>query len=299
MKKRVVIIAGPTAVGKTAVAIELAKAFNTVIISADSRQCYREMKIGVARPSDAELHEVPHYFIATHSVQEEVTAVLFEDYALDTLQKQFLLHDLVVVVGGTGLYIKALIEGLDAIPAVSPETRQAVIEGFQQGGTGWLKQQLLDYDELFSAQGEMLNPQRMMRALEVKRSTGNSIIHYQRGNKKLRDFEVILIGLELPRDQLVKRIDLRVDQMMTEGLVAEVQTLLPFSTLRPLNTVGYSEFFAALKGNLTMTQAEEQVRIHTKQYAKRQMTWFRKQPFINWFDPSDLEGMRTFIFAGH
>ena len=174
--KTVVIIAGPTAVGKTSVAIQLAKHFQTEIISADSRQCFKELDIGVARPSENELQEIKHHFITSHSVQQEVTAITFEQYALDKARELFEQHDMVIMVGGTGLYIKAFCDGMDVIPAIDPDIRKEVIQSYTINGIGWLQEQLQEKDPIFSHEGEMQNPQRMMRALEVVKSTGQSIL---------------------------------------------------------------------------------------------------------------------------
>lgn len=283
--KTVVIVAGPTAVGKTSVAIQLARHFHTEIISADSRQCFKELVIGVARPSEAELREVPHHFIASHSVQDEVTAGTFEQYALQRLDELFREHDIVIMVGGTGLYIKAFSEGLDLIPAIDPSVRQRVIESYEEKGIGWLQEQLEEKDPLFSKEGEMQNPQRMMRALEVIDSTGQSILSFRKSEKVKRNFNIIKIGLELPKEELHRNIHARVDAMMDNGLLEEVKQLLPYRNLNALQTVGYAELFDHLDGNISLEKAIEQIKTNTRQYAKRQMTWFRKDKKMKWFSP--------------
>ena len=293
--KTVIIVTGPTASGKTAFAIRLAQAFKTEIISADSRQCFREMVIGVARPTDEELAAVPHHFIASHSIQEEVTAATFESYALSQLDKLFQQHDLVVMVGGTGLYIKAFCEGLDLIPDTDPAIRQQVIQQYESKGLSWLQETLKENDPAFYNSGEIQNPQRCMRALEVCLSTGRSIIDYRTGKKVVRDFRVIKIGMELPKETLHKQINSRVEQMMQAGLEAEVKTLLPFRKLNALQTVGYSELFDLFDGKLTREQAVEAIKTHTRQYAKRQLTWFRKDPDIRWVSPTDTEVLPSII----
>ena len=284
--KKVILVAGPTAVGKTAVAIEIARSFNTEIISADSRQCYRELNIGVARPSIEELNTVPHHFIATHSIHEQINAAGFESYALLKAGELFTRHDVIVMAGGTGLYIKAFLEGLDPVPQIDPLVRDSIRSGYQTHGFTWLNDELQLSDPLFASTGEMLNPQRMMRALEVIRSTGRSIISYQSGPHKHRDFDVIKIGLELPRVQLNDRINKRVIQMMAHGQLDEAKDLLPWRDLNALRTVGYAEMFDHLLGHTTLAQATDLVAIHTRQYAKRQMTWFRKDEGYQWFGPS-------------
>jgi tRNA dimethylallyltransferase len=286
--KRVIIIAGPTAVGKTSVAIQLAKHFNTGIISADSRQCFREMNIGVARPSMEELKEVPHHFIATHSIQEEVTAATFESYALRVAEELFAKHDTVIMVGGTGLYIKAFCEGLDMIPAIDPAIRERIMNNYASNGLAWLQQQVQEKDPAFYANGEIQNPQRMMRALEVVEGTGQSILSFRKGEKAKRDFTIIKTALELPKEELHRNIHTRVDQMMEAGLLSEVRSLLPYKDRNALRTVGYAEIFDHLDGKCTLEQAVEKIKTNTRQYAKRQMTWFRKDGDIKWFAPSAI-----------
>src|SRR4030095_3220113 len=189
--KTVIIIAGPTGVGKTAVAVEIAKHFNAEIISADSRQCYREMNIGVARPSPAELLAVRHHFIATHSIHDDVTAAMFEDYALELSAELFRHMDLIVMAGGTGLYLKAFCDGLDDIPNVAPGIREAIARKFKEGGMNWLTNEIREKDPLFYSEGENQNPQRMMRALEVMEATGQSILQFHKGRKKKRPFNIV------------------------------------------------------------------------------------------------------------
>ena len=293
--KKLILIAGPTAAGKTAMAIRIAQHFHTSIISADSRQCYKEMKIGVARPSDEELSAVPHFFIASHSIQEDVTAAVFESYALEKAAELFKTHDVVVMVGGTGLYIRAFCEGLDLIPEIAAGIREKIIASYEANGIGWLQQELNLRDPLFAEKGEMQNPQRMMRALEVVEATGHSIFSFRRNEKTSRDFEIIKIGLTLPRDILRQRIDERVDQMMKAGLEAEVRELRPNRHLNALQTVGYQEIFEYLEGKCRLEDAVERVKINTRQYAKRQMTWFNRDPEMHWFVPDEWDKILQFI----
>lgn len=280
-----IIVAGPTAVGKTAVAIQLAKHFATSIISADSRQCYKELNIGVARPSVQELEAIHHYFIASHSIQDEITAAGFEQYALQKATELFQEHDTVVMVGGTGLYIKAFCEGLDLIPAVDPAIREQIVSNYSNKGLVWLQEQVQQKDPAFYAVGEIQNPQRMMRALEVVESTGQSVLSFRKGEKAQRDFKIIKIGLELPKEKLHQRIHTRVDQMMQAGQLKEVKGLVPYKQLNALQTVGYKELFEYLEGTISLEKAVEQIKTNTRQYAKRQMTWFKKDEEIKWFTP--------------
>lgn len=293
--KTVIIIAGPTAVGKTSIALSLAKAFHTEIISADSRQCYKELSIGVARPSKEELASVPHHFIASHSIHEDVNAVTFEQYALEKLRELFRSHDVVVIVGGTGLYIKAFCEGLDDIPEIDPMVRKTIISNYEQKGLGWLQKQIQEKDPVFYAEGEIQNPQRLMRALEVVDTTGRSILSFRKKEKSKREFQIIKLGLELPRQELIRNINARTDKMIEQGLLEEVKGLLPYGSLNALQTVGYSELFEFLDGKLTLPEAIERIKINTRQYAKRQMTWFRKDPEIKWFNALEQKQILEFL----
>lgn len=289
--KTVIVITGPTAAGKTFVAIQLAKHFKTEIISTDSRQCFKELNIGVARPSEEELAEVKHHFIASHSIKDEVTVATFEQYALQKAAELFRQHDVILMVGGTGLYIKAFSEGLDVIPEVPVEIRENIISHYESKGLQWLQQQVKEKDPDFYAAGEIQNPQRMMRALEVMEATGQSILSFRKGEKAKRDFNIIKIGLELPREELIRNINARVDKMMEAGLLDEVKQLLSFKNLNALQTVGYAELFEHFEGKITLPEAVERIKINTRQYAKRQMTWFRKDKEIQWFSPGQVEEM--------
>jgi tRNA dimethylallyltransferase len=292
--KTVIIIAGPTAVGKTAFAVQLAKHFETEIISADSRQCFKELNIGVARPSLEELQQVPHHFIASHSISEEVNAATFEQYALKKTNELFKKHDVVVMVGGTGLYIKAFCEGLDTIPAIDPAIRENIIDSYEEKGLLWLQQQVQQKDPAFYASGEIQNPQRMMRALEVMESTGQSILSFRKNEKAVRAFNIIKVGLELPKEELHRNIHTRVDSMMETGLLEEVKQLAEYKNLNALQTVGYKELFDYPDGQLSLSEAIERIKINTRQYAKRQMTWFKKDAEIKWFAPLQVKEMIDF-----
>lgn len=290
----IIIIAGPTAVGKTAFAIELAQHFQTEIISADSRQCYREMRIGVARPSEAELAAVPHHFIASHGVTEDLNAAAFEKYALDAAAAIFEKNRIAVMVGGTGLYIKAFCEGIDPMPEVPDAVRAGIIAEYEKKGLIWLQKELQHRDPAFWEVAEQQNPQRLMRALEVLNATGNSILTYRTAKKINRPFRIVKFGLDLPKEILHERIHQRVDQMMQEGLVEEVKSLLPYRSHNALQTVGYRELFDYLDGKCTLEEAVEQIKTNTRQYAKRQLTWFRKDAGMEWLLP-DREALQTII----
>lgn len=281
------IICGPTAVGKTAFAIELAQALGTEIISADSRQCYQELGIAVAKPSQAELAQVPHHFINSHSIQDSVNAGVFELYALQKAASLFEQKKQIVMVGGTGLYIKAFAEGIDEMPAIAPAIRAQVVADYETKGLPWLQLTMQEKDPKFWIQAEQQNPQRLMRALEFILSTGTSIVDYRKAAIKQRPFKMVKIGLELPREILNQRINHRVDLMVEQGLITEAQNLFPFQDNNALQTVGYQELFAHFRGEVSAANAIEQIKQHTRQYAKRQMTWFKKETSINWMDASN------------
>lgn len=293
--KTAIIICGPTAVGKTAVAIQIAKHLGTEIISADSRQCFKELNIGVARPTEKELQTVPHHFMASHSVNEEVTAVGFEQYALEKIEFLFKKNNVVVMVGGTGLYIKAFEDGLDLIPEINVNIRREIVTNYENLGINWLQQELREKDPVFFKEGEIQNPQRMMRALEVINATGQSILSFRNGKKANRNFRIIKIGLELPKEILHLRIQERVDKMMEQGLLDEVKNMIPYRKRNALQTVGYAELFDYLEGKTELKLAVELIKTHTRQYAKRQMTWFKKDKNIQWFGPDELNAMLTYV----
>ena len=281
----VIIIVGPTAVGKTALAIEVANHFNTAIISADSRQCYQELSIGVAKPTTTELAAAKHYFIGSHSINEEVNAGVFEKYALDTAAQIFKSNSVAVMVGGTGLYIKSFCEGIDAMPGIDPALRNSIIADYEKKGLAWLQEEVANSDpEYFAQTHEKNNPQRLMRALEMVLATGKSITHFQSAQKITRPFNIVKIGLSMPREILNARINSRVDAMMEEGLLQEVTSLLPSAHVNALQTVGYQEIFAHLRGDISLQDAVVQIKQHTRQYAKRQMTWFTKDNQIHWLE---------------
>lgn len=271
-----IIVTGPTAVGKTPYAIELAQQYNTRIISADSRQCFTELNIGVAKPSAAQLKSIQHYFINSHSIHDEVNVKFFEQYALYAIHKIFETSNVAIMAGGTGLYIKAFCQGLDDIPAVNKAISNEINEAYKALGMEWLQHEIKKQDPLYFSSGEIQNPQRIMRALEVKLSTGRSIYNFQSGKKIKRDFEIKKISLEIPRDELYKRIDQRVDDMMHEGLLKEAETLFPHRHLNALQTVGYKELFEYIEGRISLDKAVEAIKKNTRHFAKRQITWFKK-----------------------
>jgi tRNA dimethylallyltransferase len=273
----VIILAGPTAAGKTALAIQLAERYGAAIISADSRQCYRAMKIGVARPSEEELQRVPHHFIAEYALHEPINAAYFEQMALQTCQQLHSKNPVVVMTGGTGLYIKAFMEGLDAMPAIPGDIRTELQAEYEEKGLDWLQAEVRKADPTFWEQAEQQNPRRLQRALEVLRTTGHSILHYRKAAQAQRPFEITPFFLQLPAPLLRDRIDQRVDAMIAAGWVEEVRSLLPYRTFPALQTVGYRELMQYLDGAFSLEEAIRKIKINTWQYARRQMTWTKKQ----------------------
>ena len=285
MTPTVYIVVGPTAVGKTKYAIELAQKLQTEIISADARQCYQELNIGVARPSLEELATVPHHFIASHSIQETINAGIFEQYALAKSTELLEKFGSAVMVGGTGLYIKAFVEGMDQIPAIDPAVRNQIQQDLSSKGMDWLQDQVQKLDPVYWAQadqGEQENTQRLSRALEVVIGTGQSILSFQLQSKKARPFNIEKIGLEMPREQLYERINQRVHKMVEMGLEEEVKALRPQFHLNALQTVGYQEWLPYLEGNQSKEAVIEAIQQNTRHYAKRQLTWFKKDADISW-----------------
>ena len=285
----VYVICGPTAVGKTAIAIALAKHLRTSIVSADSRQCYTEMSIGTAKPSPEELAEVKHYFINEFPVTESLSAADYEKLALGYLDEIFKTSGTAVVCGGTGLYIKALCEGLDEMPEADEEMSAEIIEQYKLGGMEWLREAVENEDPAFYESSESENPARLIRALIFKRSTGESILEYRTGEKKPRHFQIVKIGIELPREILYERINKRVDIMMEQGLLDEAKGLYPHKHLKNLQTVGYVELFDYLDGKYSLQEAIAKIKQHTRNYAKRQLTWFRKDQEVKWLNAGDKD----------
>jgi len=293
--KTCIVIAGPTAVGKTAVSIALAQHFKTSIISADSRQCFKELHIGVAKPSPEQLQLVKHYFIGSHSITEDMNAGIFEQYALGAVNEIFAEHDIAIMVGGTGLYIRAFCEGMDEIPATDMDVRAQINNHYNKEGLAWLQNEIKVKDPQWYTWGEIQNPQRIMRALEVVEQTGKSILSFQKEKKVIRDFKIIKIGLTLPRQVLYQQINHRTDEMMRSGLEAEVRALMPYSGLNALQTVGYREIFEYLNGQVDLPSAVESIKKNTRHYAKRQLTWFNKDESIQWFSPLDFNQLINYF----
>lgn len=284
LTKKLLIILGPTAVGKSDFAIEKAKEFGSPVINCDSRQIFKEMNIGVARPDAEQLAAVQHYLIANHSVEEHYTAGLFELEALDLLEKLFATHDTLVMTGGSGFYIDALCNGLDDFPAADLELRAQLSDRLEREGVESLRKELkfLDPDSYFNM--DIANGQRVVRALEVTIATGRPYSSYKTAPAKARPFEIEKIGLRRDREKLYARIDARVDAMMAAGLEAEARSLLPYRHLPALNTVGYKELFGYFDGEYDLEEAVRLIKRNTRHYAKKQMTWWRRDGSIQWVD---------------
>ncbi len=286
---------GPTAVGKTATAILLAQHFNTEIISADSRQFYREMTIGTAKPDNDELAAVPHHFINSHSIQEEYSAGDFERDALKLLDELFKTKDVVIMVGGSGLFVRAVCEGMDDLPKAPEGIRDSLNKSFEENGLEPLKSRLKEIDPAYYAATDIDNPQRVIRALEVYEATGNPISFYQKKDLSKRPFEILTIGLNMDREKLYERINLRVDKMIQAGLLDEVKSLAAYRYKPAMLTVGYSEIFDYLDGNCSQQEAIDKIKQNSRRYAKRQITWFKKYGNTTWFEPHQLDEMLQFV----
>ena len=286
-RKYLLTLAGPTAVGKTQVAIEIAKHFNTEIINADSRQVYREMKIGTAVPTLGQLAAVPHYFIGSRSIQEYYNASMFEQDAIALLTRLFVGHDLVIMTGGSGMYMDAVCSGIDDFPAVNALIREQLRSDFQQKGMEWLRSRIKESDPEYYEQVDLNNPKRLLKALEIITMTDRPYSSFLTRNKKEREFSIIPVGLNVERTVLYRNINQRVDSMIREGLVSEVEALIPFRHFNALNTVGYKEIFDHLDGKISLEEAIDLIKRHSRQYARRQITWFRKNSDIRWFAPEE------------
>lgn len=297
MAKTLACVVGPTAVGKTAMAIRLAQHVDSVIVSADSRQFYREMTIGTAKPTAEELAAAPHYFINSHSIHEDYSAGDFERDALTLLDELFVQHDVVILVGGSGLFVDAVCRGLDNLPKPLPGIRDQLNRLHGQEGLAYLQRRLEEVDPAYFREVDIHNPQRVIRALEVYESSGKPFSQFRSRQTAVRPYRIVKAGLHTDREYLYRRINARVDTMMAQGLLEEVRALLPYRDRPPLLTVGYAELFEYLDGQGTLEQAVDRIKQHTRRYAKRQLTWFRKDTETRWFEPDDFEGLLDYIMG--
>lgn len=294
-KKTLLLVVGPTAVGKTQMAITLANAFKTQILSADSRQFYREMSIGTAKPDTKELAAAPHHFINSHSLADTYSAGDYERDALVLLEQLFQVHDVVVMVGGSGLFIRAVCEGLDNLPKAPEAIREALNASLEANGLAYLQERLQAIDPEYYAGMDYANPQRVVRALEVYETTGKPIGYYQQQNVADRPFQSLTIGLNMDREKLYSRINARVDHMMEQGLLDEVRALIAFRDKPAMLTVGYAELYDYQDGNCTLEDAVAKIKQNSRRYAKRQLTWFKKYGNTNWYNPDDSEAILRFV----
>lgn len=293
--KYLIVIAGPTASGKTATAITIAKALRTVIISADSRQFYREIPIGTAAPTREELSEVEHYMIHNLSIEDRYDVADYEKDVLLLLKKLFLNHDAVVMTGGSGLFIDAVCNGLDSIPDISDETRNRVNGLYEKGGVVALQNELQHLDPEYYEIVDKQNPRRLQRAIEVCYQTGLPYSSFRKNNTKERNFKIIKLALLWERNELITRINKRVENMISDGLVEEARSVYHKRNLNSLNTVGYKEMFQYFDGDISLNEAIELIKISTRQYAKRQMTWLRKNNDYRWFSIDEIPKMIEYI----
>jgi len=295
LNKTLIVIVGPTGIGKTALAIAIARHFHTEIISADSRQFFKEMEIGTAKPSTEELAAAPHHFVNSHSIQNLFSTGDFEIQAIELIEQLFKKHDLLVMVGGSGLYIDAVCKGLDDLPEIDLSIREQLNQQFANEGIESIKKQLSEYDPEYYQKVDQANPQRMIRGLEFYLSTGTKLSAQLTNTKKTRPFNILKIGLNMDRTELYNRINQRVDQMIGSGLVEEVKSLQPFRKYNALNTVGYSELFAYLDGECSLKEAIDQIKQNTRRFAKRQLTWFRRDDNTAWFEPGQDDAVIRYI----
>ena len=290
---KLIIFTGPTAVGKTGIAIEVAKALRTEIISCDSRQMYREMRIGTAVPTAEEMVAVPHHFIGHLSIHDYYNVSMFEQECLRLLDTLFLKYPTVVMTGGSGLYIDALCKGIDDFPTVEPEIRKTVAGWFETGGVEYLRRQLKMLDPEHYAKVDLRNHKRIMKAIEVSLQTGKPYSSFLTAQEQKRPFDIEKIVLNRPREELFERINLRTTAMMEEGLFEEARALYPYRHLNALNTVGYKELFACMDGQYDLDTAVELIRRNTRRYAKRQLTWFARDKEMRWLNPTQVS---SFLF---
>ena len=295
MDKYLVVIAGPTASGKTATAIQVAKALGTEIISADSRQFYKELPIGTAAPTKEEQSEVQHHMIHNLNVEDKYDVADYENDVLALLKKLFINHDTVVLTGGSGLFIDAVCKGLDSIPDISDEVRNKVNKLYEEGGLLALQNEVQRLDPEYYNIVDKYNPRRLQRAVEVCYQTGLTYSSFRNNTAKVRDFKIIKVALLWDRNELISRINLRVEKMVSEGLLEEARAMYPKRHLNSLNTVGYKELFEHFDGKATLNEAIEHIKINTRQYAKRQMTWLRKNNDYQWFTIDEIPEMINYI----
>lgn len=293
--KRLLVIVGPTGSGKTDLSIRLARRFGAPILSTDSRQFYRGMPIGTAQPSAEQLQAVEHHFIASHDITESLNCGEYETLALARLGELFATHDWVVAVGGSGLYVQALCDGMDDLPTADEALRAELMRRLREEGLERLAEELRELDPVYWETVDRRNPARVVRALEVCLQSGRPYSELRRGERRERPFRIVKVGVDLPRGTLYERIDRRVERMLADGLVDEARALYPFRELNALQTVGYRELFDWFDGRTSYEEAVERIKRNTRRYAKRQLTWFRRDPAVRWFAPDADEEIVAWI----
>ena len=295
MKNTLITIVGPTAVGKTSFAIDLALKFSTEIISADSRQIYRQLKIGTAKPSQDQLALVKHHFIDYLNIDQDFNAGEFEKRAIETILDIFTRKDIAIMCGGSGLYINAVCHGIDEIPTVEPGLRELLIATFEKDGLTPLTNELKMHDPQYYRQVDRSNPQRIIRALEVIRSTGKPYSKFRKKINPNRSFNIVKVGLELGRSELYDKVDKRMDMMIKNGLFDEAEELFSYKELNALQTVGYKEIFGYLEGEYDKAEAIRLLKRNSRRYAKRQLTWFKKDKEVKWFNAEEVDAIMNYI----
>lgn len=297
--KILIVLTGPTAVGKTAVSLDIAKHFGIPVINADSRQIFKELRIGTARPTEAEMEEVKHYFVGTLGIEDYYSASLYEQQVLELLEKEFQSHDYALLSGGSMMYIDAVCDGIDDIPTIDDDTRALMKQRLKDEGLEALVEELKRLDPEYYEIVDRQNPRRVVHALEICVMTGKTYTSFRKRSKKERPFRIIKIGLDRPREELYQRINARVDKMMSDGLLDEVKALYPKKELNALNTVGYKELFDYLDGRWPLEEAVERIKGNTRRYARKQLTWYKKDEHIRWFHPDDKQSLMNYILKDY
>ena len=295
MEKTLIVITGPTAVGKTALCLDVAKHFHIPIINADSRQIFRELKIGTAPPTEAQMQQVHHDFVGMLGLDDYYSASLFEQQVLELLDRQFLTSDYALMAGGSMMYIDAVCDGIDDIPTIDDQTRTTMKQRLADEGLEALCEELRQRDPEYYEIVDRQNPRRVVHALEICLMTGKTYTSFRKREKRQRPFSIIKIGLNRPREELYDRINRRVDQMMADGLLEEAKALYPRRHLNALNTVGYKELFDYIDGRWPLEEAVERIKGNTRRYARKQLTWFKKDESIRWFHPDETETIIKYI----
>lgn len=293
--KTLIVLIGPTGVGKTDLSIRIAEKYNSPIISADSRQLYSELKIGTAAPSEEYLKKIKHYFVGTLKLTDYYSAAQYESDVMELLDALFKNHDTILLTGGSMMYIDAICKGIDDIPTVDSETRRMMMEKYENEGLERLCSELKLLDPKYYSIVDLKNPKRVIHALEICYMTGKTYTSFRTGNKKQRPFNILKIGLSRDRDELYERINRRVDIMISEGLIDEVKSVYKYKELNSLNTVGYKEIIQYLDGNWTLDYAIDKIKQNSRIYSRKQMTWFKRDNEINWFNPDNEEDIMEFI----